>query len=51
MGDRTIDSKVAAKEMCEDATSQGDANFKNDHLIKGKNHIIVKSAYLDNDMH
>ena len=51
VGDRTIDGNAAVKEMCEDAASQGKANFQNGRVIKGKNHIIVEGADLDTDMH
>lgn len=37
--------------MCEEAASQGKANFQNGHVIKGKNHIVVEGADLDTDMH
>jgi hypothetical protein len=51
VGDRTIDGNAAVKEMCEDAASQGKANFQNGRVIKGKNHIVVEGADLDTDMH
>jgi hypothetical protein len=51
VGDRTIDGNAAVKEMCEDAASQGKANFQNGRVIKAKNHIIVEGADLDTDMH
>lgn len=51
VGDRTIDGNAAVKEMCEDAASQGTPNFQNGRVIKGKSHIIVEGADLDNDMH
>ena len=41
VGDLTIDGNAAVKEMCEDAASQGKANFQNGRVIKGKNHIVV----------
>ena len=41
VGDRTIDGNAAVKEMCEDAASQGKANFQNGRVIKGKNHIVA----------
>ncbi|MEC7230198.1 MAG: hypothetical protein VX372_05000 [Verrucomicrobiota bacterium] len=46
-----IDSKAADKEMCEVATSQGEAISKNVNIIKVNNQIIVKSADLDTDIH
>ena len=51
VGDRTIDGNVTTKEMCEEAASQGKANFQNGRVIKGKNHIVVEGADLDTDMH
>ena len=51
MGDRTIDGNAAVKEMCEDAASEGKANFQNGRVIKSKNHIIVEGADLDTDVH
>ena len=51
VGDRTIDGNAAVKEMCEDAASQGKANFQKGSVIKGKNHIVVEGADLDTDMH
>ena len=51
VGDRTIAGNAAVKEMCEDAASQGKANFQNGRVIKGKNHIVVEGADLDTDMH
>ena len=51
VGVRTIDGNAAVKEMCEDAASQGKANFQNGRVIKGKNHIVVEGADLDTDMH
>ena len=51
VGDRTIDGNAAVKEMCEDAASQGKANFQNGRVIKGKNHIVVEGADLDTDIH
>ena len=51
VGDRTIDGNAAVKEMCEDAASQGKANFQNGRVIKGKNHLVVEGADLDTDMH
>ena len=50
VGDRTIDGKAAVKEMCEDAATQGKANFQNGHVIKGKNHIVVEGTDLDTDI-
>jgi hypothetical protein len=51
VGGHTIDGNAAVKEMCEDAASQGKANFQNVRVIKGKNHIVVEGADLDTDMH
>ena len=51
VGDRTIDGNAAVQEMCEDAASQGKANFQNGRVIKGKNHIVVEGADLDTDVH
>ena len=51
VGDRTIDGNAAVKEMCEDAASQGKANFQNGRVIKSKNHIVIEGADLDTDMH
>ena len=51
VGDRTIDGNIAVIEMCEEAASQGKANFQNGRVIKGKNHIVVEGADLDTDMH
>ena len=51
VGDRTIDGTAAVKEMCEDAASQGKANFQNGRVIKGKNHIVAEGADLDTDMY
>jgi hypothetical protein len=51
VGDRTIDGNAAIKEMCEDAASQGKANFQNGRVIKAKNHIVVEGSDLDSDMH
>ena len=51
MGDRTIESNVAVREMCEEAASEGKANFQNGRVIRGKNHIVVESADLDTDIH
>ena len=51
VADRTIDGNVTIKEMCEEAASQGKANFQNGRVIKGKNHIVVEGADLDTDIH
>ena len=51
VGDRTIDGNAAVKEICEDAASQGKANFQNGRVIKGKSHIVIEGADLDTDMH
>ena len=51
VGDRIIDGNAAVKEMCEDAASEGKANFQNGRVIKGKNHIIVEGADLETDVH
>ena len=51
VGDRTIDGNAAIKEMCEDAASQGKANFQNGRVIKAKNHIVVEGSDLDSYMH
>ena len=51
VGDRTIDGNVTIKEMCEEAASQGKANFQNGRVIKGKNHIVVEGADLDTYIH
>lgn len=37
--------------MCEEAASQGKANFQNGRVIRGKNHIVVEGADLDTDIH
>ena len=51
VGDRRIDGDVTIKEMCEEAASQGKANFQNGRVIKDKNHIVVEGADLDTDIH
>ena len=50
VGDRRSTAKQQLK-MCEEAASQGKANFQNGRVIKGKNHIVVEGADLDTDMH
>ena len=51
VGDHIIDGNAAVKEMCEEAASQGKANFQNGRVIRGKNHIVVEGADLDTDIH
>ena len=51
VGDLTIDGKVAVKDMCDNAVSQGKANFQSGRVIKGENHILVGGAGLHTDMH